>query len=214
MKTILHYGLVLLIVSGLAAAGLAFINGLTRTNIERSQKQQFISGQKLAFPSADSFSDELTFEVSGKKYVYFEVYDSSKNIIGYELRYVVHGYQSDIDVLTGIDTNYTVVAIKILSQAETPGLGAEVETIQSDETLWSTIGHLFDKKKAAKVKRIPAFQAQFQNKKLADLNCVKIENPRKISAIAGATITSDAVTKAVRVPIEAFMKYRGVENND
>ena len=210
MKTIIHYGLILLIISGLAAAVLAYVNEITRPNIEKVQKKKLIEGQKIAFPTADTFSDELKFNVDGKDYIYFEVYDSEKNVIGYELKYAVQGYQSLIGVLTGIDTNFTIVAIKILEQAETPGLGTEIETIPSTETIWSELRDLFSKNKKVRKKEIPAFQAQFQNKTIEQLECVRWNNPQKISAIAGATVTSDAVTKAVREPIAAFLKYKGV----
>jgi electron transport complex protein RnfG len=54
---------------------------------------------------------------------------------------------------------------------------------------------------------LPPFQTQFANKRVADLVVVKSKTADNIEAISGATITSAAVTKAVREPVEAFLAW-------
>jgi electron transport complex protein RnfG len=206
MKEIIHYAIVLLIIAGTAGIGLHGVNELTRDKIAAANRAKLIEGQKIAYPGADSFSDPKDFTVNNKSAQYFEVYDADKNVIGYELLYAVQGYQSLVKVLTGITPDGTIKAIRVLEQAETPGLGAEVEAVPSSETVWQAIAGIFTKKEAEeKETPIPAFQAQFAGKTVDQLKVVKEKTGQYIEAISGATITSDAVTKAVREPIKAFM---------
>jgi len=42
---------------------------------------------------------------------------------------------------------------------------------------------------------------------------VKTRNPDRIEALSGATITSDAVTRAVREPVVAFLDFLKHQSN-
>jgi len=207
MKQILHYALVLFIIASVAGMGLYGVNSATLKKIKESERKTLAEGQKFAFPEGVSFSKPKVFKVEGKDEIYYEVFDENKKVIGYEVLYSVQGYQSLIKVLTGITPKGNIRAIRVLSQAETPGLGAEVDAIPSSETLWQVIGSWFGMKKPdIKPQLVPAFQAQFENKTIADLKVVKVKTDKNIEAISGSTITSAAVTKCVRVPAEAFVE--------
>ena len=206
MKNIIHYALVLFIIAGTAGLGLYGVNAATRARIEASGRAALAEGQRIAFPGADKFSNAKTFPVNGKDATYYEVYDASGKCIGYELLYSVQGYQSQIKVLTGITPDGTVKAIKILSQAETPGLGAEVDAVPSSETLWQKVSG--GRAPVTEGAAIPAFQAQYAGKTLGSLKVVKEKTDKYVEAISGATITSDTVTKAVKEPLEAFLKFK------
>ena len=207
MKQILHYGLVLFIIAGAAGMGLYGVNAATFEKVKESERKALSEGQKFAFPEGVSFSEPKTFEVHGKNETYYEVFDKDKKVIGYELLYSVQGYQSIIKVLSGITPEGKIRAIKILSQAETPGLGAEVDAIPSSKTLLQAVAGLFGKKKQkTEPQLVPAFQAQFDNKNIIDLKVVKEKTDKNIESISGATITSVAVTKAVEIPAEEFVK--------
>ena len=209
MKNIIHYAFVLFIVAGVAGVGLNRVSEATKDRIAATKKAALADGQKIAFPGAVKFGDPKTFDVNGKKANYYDALNSSDEIIGYVLKYSVMGYQSEVELLTGITPDGTVKAIKVLSQAETPGLGAEVDALPSSGTIWHKVGSLFsDKKEEKKVgpPPVPAFQAQYSNKPISDLKVVKEKTDKYIEAVSGATITSRAVTKAVRDPAEAFVK--------
>ena len=208
MKTILHYGLVLLIIAGVAGVGLSFVDNLTKGPISEAQSKRLEEGQKLAFPSASSFGELKKLETDGKTIEYYEVFDEGKNVIGYELLYSVGGYQSRIKVLTGIEPDGKVVAIRVLEQAETPGLGAEVDALPSNKSLLCAFVGLFSPEPEKEESNIPWFQAQFSGKTPEDLIVVKTKDPKHITALSGATITSTAVTKAVKEPIELFLKAK------
>lgn len=208
MKTILHYGLVLLIIAGVAGVGLSLVDRITKGPISEAQSKRLEEGQKLAFPSASSFGELKKLETDGKTIEYYEVFDEGKNVIGYELLYSVGGYQSRIKVLTGIEPDGKIVAIRVLEQAETPGLGAEVDALPSNQSLLCAFVSLFSPEPEKEESSIPWFQAQFSGKTPEDLIVVKTKDPKHITALSGATITSTAVTKAVKEPVELFLKAK------
>lgn len=208
MKTILHYGLVLLIIAGVAGVGLSLVDRITKGPIAEAQSKRLEEGQKLAFPSASSFGELKKLETDGTTIEYYEVFDEGKNVIGYELLYSVGGYQSRIKVLTGIEPDGKIVAIRVLEQAETPGLGAEVDALPSNQSLLCAFVSLFSPEPEKEESSIPWFQAQFSGKTPEDLIVVKTKDPKHITALSGATITSTAVTKAVKEPIELFLKAK------
>jgi electron transport complex protein RnfG len=93
----------------------------------------------------------------------------------------VQGYSGAITLVFGIDSEGGVTGLQVLSHTETPGLGAKIATAH--------------------------FKDQFKNKRVEQLT-LKKDDPAKgqIDAITGATISSRAVTAAVRSMLESFNK--------
>jgi len=212
MNKMLHYAVVLLVISSVAGVGLYVVNELTRDKIAAAQRKSLTEGQQQLLPDAARFSAEKTFPMNGKEVVYYEAFNAAGTVIGYEVDYAVQGYQSQVRVLSALGTNGVLRGIKVLSQAETPGLGAEVEAVPSTKSLWQAIAGLF--RPAAPVAagvQLPPFQTQFANKGVTDLVVTKTKEPNKIEAVSGATITSAAVTKAVREPLAAFLAWHAAQ---
>jgi electron transport complex protein RnfG len=115
------------------------------------------SALKGVFPLADYF---VPVESAGK-IAYYRAQDKDKKLIGAVFQAEATGYVGKIIILAGMFKDGRINAIKILSQDETPGVGAQVQE--------------------------PFFTGQFSRKK--DFN--------KIQAIAGATVSSQAVIDAV-----------------
>ena len=91
------------------------------------------------------------------------------------------GYGGKIKMLVAADPTGTLLGYKILSHNETPGLG--------DKTTQ------------------PKFRSQFPGKKVENLEVVKVHEDGKIDAITGVTISSRAVTKAVKESLIALNEY-------
>lgn len=91
------------------------------------------------------------------------------------------GYGGKIRMLVAADPAGTILGYKILSHNETPGLG--------DRTTQ------------------PKFASQFVGKKVENLEVVKVHEDGKIDAITGVTISSRAVTKAVKESLTALNEY-------
>jgi len=110
----------------------------------------------------------------------------SGKVVGYAIVSSSKGYGGDINILVGIDTNRKITKIEILSHKETPGLGAKIE----------------DKN----------FLAQFFGKTKVESVLKKDDSLNgQIDAIAAATISSRAFTKAVQ---KAFKIYDEAAKND
>jgi electron transport complex protein RnfG len=119
------------------------------------------------------------------------------------------GYQSYIKVLAGINPAGVIQGIDVLQQAETPGLGARIEEVAARETLWGRLRRLFTGAAVPASPERPWFAQQFDGRTVDRLALVV--PPRQgdgIHALTGATITSRALTGAVKESIERFLSAR------
>ncbi|MCX8027119.1 MAG: RnfABCDGE type electron transport complex subunit G [Thermodesulfovibrionales bacterium] len=122
---------------------------------------------KKLLPDADKIEKLGDWKIHEKPAEYYIANKAGKPI-GYIIQSYGKGYSSYINVLIALDTNLKVLKIDILSHAETPGLGDEIET--------------------------PDFKNQFVGKGLEQIRLVKGETKENIQAITGVTISSRAVT--------------------
>lgn len=110
---------------------------------------------------------------------YYEGYQNGR-LIGYVISAEGDGYSDKIDMLIGIDKEAGITGLEVLSQDETPGLGSRCVEIKRGE-------------------KEPWFLRQFKGKTASELNFKNIE------AITGATITTEAIIKAVKEAVALFM---------
>jgi len=97
------------------------------------------------------------------------------------------GYAGSVKLIVALSPEGKVLNFSILESKETPGLGDKASQ--------------------------PQFHDQFLGKDLAHLKVVKDPSDKEdILAITGATITSKAVTKAVREAIEELNKHLGARH--
>ena len=122
---------------------------------------------KKLMPDADKIEKMGDWKPHEKAAEYFIAKKGNK-IIGYVVQSFGKGYSSYINVLIAVDKDLKVQKIDILSHAETPGLGDEIE---KDE-----------------------FKNQFKDKDIDHIKLVKTETTEYIQAISGVTISSRAVT--------------------
>ena len=102
--------------------------------------------------------------------------------VGHCVTVTSKGYGGPVEIVVGLTREGSVRAIQILSQSETPGLGA----------------------KAAE----PFFFGQFENRERLPLRVVKQtpSAPDEIQAISGATITSSAVVAGVNAAVDYWKR--------
>lgn len=122
-----------------------------------------------------------SFKAVGGKDGWF-VAENGNGQLGYLLPSEGKGYGGTIKLLIAVGTNARIIGYKVLSHNETPGLGDRAA--------------------------LSPFKDQFKNKTVTDLEVVKNHDTNRIDAITGATITSRAVTKAVREALERFGDLR------
>jgi len=176
MKDIPRFAATLTFVALIAAGSLAWINKITKPKILTQQQNELKNALSYVLPGTDE-GTIVAIEEEGE-ILYYEGYrDRNKtHLVGYAFLVLSKGYSSTIRTLVGIDSAGTILAIRILSQKETPGLGTRCEEIRSGETTsW--------------------WQDQFSCKKSTEISVDK--DGGEIQSITGATITSRAITSGI-----------------
>jgi len=192
-----------MVICFVAGTALALTYRLTKEQIEEQSQAQQLNALKVVLPQADEFSELKP----GAGIEYYEGLDKDKRVVGYAFVGKSKGYSSTISVVVGIDPEGTITGIKITEQKETPGLGTKAVEVPVTRTFWQAILGGGGSDEA----RRPQFEEQFTGKMLKDLKVVTGKTNTEIQALTGATITSKAVTKAVRESIEKFLKQNNRE---
>jgi len=122
MKKILGLVLSLTIISGVCAAVLAYVNGLTAEPIKQMAMQKEQAAVKAVMPASAA-----SVEPSGE---FFVGKDAAGRVCGYAAKGVdAGGYGGDIVLMVGFEADKkTLVCYKMLAAAETPGLGMKLNT--------------------------------------------------------------------------------------
>jgi len=120
MKKILGLVLSLTIISGVCAAVLAYVNGLTVEPIKQMAAQKEAAAVKAVMPAGVE-----TVEPSGE---FFVGKDKDGKVCGYAAKGMdAGGYGGDIVLMVGFEKDKkTLVCYKTLAAAETPGLGMKL----------------------------------------------------------------------------------------
>jgi electron transport complex protein RnfG len=165
MKGTVRLALTLLIVCGLAAGALSVVNAVTKERIAAFVLEEQQRARQAVFPGAEDFAETEP----GRRWDALQAGQK----VGAVVRASVQGYSGTIDVMVGVDAAGVVQGARVLTQTETPGLGAKIVE--------------------------EAFSAQFTGRTADQVALRKDESTRgAIDAIAAATISSRAVTRAVR----------------
>jgi electron transport complex protein RnfG len=171
---------ILVLVCLIAAVLLGFTNSFTSTKIQEQIAKSNDEARKEVLADASEFN-KIEYSNANLDIV-SEVYEGKANgqVIGYAIKVSPKGYAGTIDIMVGVDTKGIVKGINIGNNTETPGLGKNADT--------------------------PKFKEQYQGK-VWDNEIVVIKNgapkDNEIVAIAGATITSKAVTVGVNQAMAA-----------
>ncbi len=184
MKETLTLTVKLLLITAVVAALLGAVNMVTAPIIEVNGEATFNANLKEVLPEAVNFDldgtklpdTESGVTVNG---VYCGMLEDG-TVVGYVADAVCsEGYGGDVSVMVGVDNEGRITKAKVTDMSETPGLGAKSQTDWIDQYSGLTQNIVVDKNGSAG------------------------DNPNKIDAISGATITSKAVTKAVNASLDA-----------
>jgi electron transport complex protein RnfG len=204
---IIRSTLVLFLITALSALALAFVYTATRPKVIQTEQQTKTASYIKIFPEC-TFSEEKS--AGGQPYV--EVSDKDGKPAGFILFAEGKGYSSVIKVVFGIGSDARIKGISIISQKETPGLGTRSEEVKSDVSISLILKSLFRGEKVpAEEPRAPWFQQQYAGLAADEVWLKQQKDSGKISSISGATVTSNAVTKAVRESLENFLKNHNME---
>jgi len=175
MRDLLRMTTVLFITCGLSAGSLAVMNAVTRERIATSEQRQRDAALREVFTDADEFRTVTPDKVWGAA--------RNGQDIGYVFQVKTQGYSGPISLVVGTDLAGAIRGVRILSQTETPGLGAKIATA--------------------------GFRDQFNKKRRQEIALKKDDAANgRIDAITGATISSRAVTEAISSTLESFEKEK------
>ncbi len=204
----LQYTLVLGVIAMVTSVGVGATYVITKDTIARKEAARRMEALLTVMPGLAGAPVQLTPPETAAEDNVYKGQDKDGAVIGYAALGKAQGYSSTLKVMVGLspDTD-KILGIKVLYQAETPGLGTKIVEIASTKTLWTM---LFGGEKADVTEEVtltPWFCDQFKGKTLNQLEVVRQEDPTKITAITGATITTKAVVKAVE---DAITKIKEV----
>ena len=114
---------------------LAGVYALTKEPIDAAAKAKNEAAIKEVLPpAAVTIEEERTVDFEGATYAYNLAYDEQGNTVGCAINVAPVGFGGPIAIKVGFDANGVIWNTKVLSQAETPGLGAKcVEPSFSDQ---------------------------------------------------------------------------------
>jgi len=175
-KFILKLGIILFLIVSVSTLALSVVNYITKDIIVQKNAELQDNARRNVMADADSF--EIVEDYKPVSEYVTEVYTAytGKNRIGYCVNISPVGYGGKIDMIVGINDNFTVSGVNIVSMSETAGLGAN------------------------SVK--PEFLDRYKGK-TQGMTVVKspTDDTNTINALSGATITSKAVTEGVNLAI-------------
>ncbi len=144
---VIRSGVLLGLIAVLGTALLAGVNALTHERIVEQEKLRVLQ-QLNAVVSTDSYNNDLLddkIEISNEAFfrhpapvVVYRARMDDKPVAVLMIVTAPDGYNGDIRLLTAIDTNGTVLGVRIVSHRETPGLGDPIEIERSDWVLGFT----------------------------------------------------------------------------
>lgn len=189
-KGVVHDTIVLTIITLVAGLVLGGVHHITAGPIAAQEKATQEAAQREVFADAEQFErievDDSTItkalEDAGLTRTTVNAVYKAEDGSGSTLGYVVdstnsEGYGGDVEIMIGVSTQegYTIRGISFLALSETAGMGMKAKE--------------------------PAFMDQFKDMSLGEETQIKYTKNGKsaaneIDAISGATVTTNAVTKA------------------
>jgi electron transport complex protein RnfG len=98
---------------------------LTKQKIAAQAQQEEDTSLKEVVPGAANFEPVI----SGDEVAYYKAYDTAGKLAGIAFKAGAQGYSSVIETMAGMKKDGTIIAIKVLSQNETPGLGSQISQL-------------------------------------------------------------------------------------
>lgn len=122
MRETIKYGIILSLICAVASGLLAGVNSLTKSRILVQAKQEEEISLREVISDAEYFEPIKREE----EVIYYKAYNKDGKFMGVAFKASGKGYSSTIETMVGMLKDGTITAIKILSQNETPGLGARI----------------------------------------------------------------------------------------
>ena len=174
-----NMSLCLLVICLVCSALLAGVYALTKEPIDAAAKAKNEAAIKEVLPEAAVAIEEArTVEFEGASYVYNLAYDAQGNTVGCAIDVAPVGFGGPIVIKVGFNAEGVIWNTKVLSQAETPGLGAKCVE--------------------------PAFSSQFKGFDPSQKKLAVKKDGGDVDAITASTITSRAYADGLSLAVKVF----------
>ena len=150
MINTVKYPLVLFCVTAAAGLALSATFALTFTTIQQKEKQKETQAIISSFwnvetPEGAAWENYARLDGTGVYAAYAD--PARKKVLGYAAQGSAAGYSSTIKLMAGAvplgGGRYRILGVKVISQQETPGLGARMNDTFTSDTLWTAIAAVF-----------------------------------------------------------------------
>lgn len=170
----------LLVITAVSGGVLGFIYALTKDTIaEVDKKKNAAAIAEVLGTDENTRLDTITCDGM----LYNVAYDAQGNFLGAAIKSASNGFGGPIQLMVGIMADGTINKISVLSQTETPGLGANMTNEK--------------------------FKGQFSGKNPDSYRLTVTKDGGDVDAITAATISSRAFSLAVQNACDSFKKNAG-----
>lgn len=168
--------LMLFVIALVCSAAVAVVYDMTKEPIRKAQEQKVVDALRGVLPEFDNEPERVE---RGGCYVYEA--KMGDEVVGYAVESTSpNGFSGNVTLMVGITADGTIYNIEVLAQAETPGLGANMEN--EDNVLLGS----------------------FKGKKGAEMNMTVGKDGGDVDALTAATISSRAYSEAVAMAYEVY----------
>ena len=185
MKELFKLTVVLTIICSLAATALALVYTITKEPIAHQQRLKKLKAIKAVQPDYDNEPDQDFIDLKTDEsaegdggLTRFYITKKGDTPTGVVFMASAVGYGGLIDLMVGVNPEGTITGVQVLRHTETPGLGAKI----TEDT----------------------FIQQFPERNLQNTNWALKKEGGDIDQISGATISPQAVVKALNQGLTFF----------
>ena len=166
--------LMLFVIALVCSAAVAVVYDVTKEPIKRAQEQKVVDALRKVLPAFESVE-----EMEEREGVY--VATKGDEVVGYAIEGASpNGFNGNVSLMVGYTAEGVIYNVEVLAQAETPGLGANMESEGN------------------------ALIVSFKGKKAEDMNMTVVKDGGDVDALTAATISSRAYAEAVALTYEVF----------
>lgn len=216
MKLVFRLAATLGLITGVAGFGLGLVYTATKDRIAAAAADETVKGLALVLPGYE-LDAETTQRVDDVEYW---VGRNREGSLGYAFIAIGSGYSGEIRTLVGMNAQGEILGITVLSQQETPGLGARVQEVASKVYLWQWLTGQAPKEMEP---GRPWFAQQFRGLKAEEIEIHKgvewqamsdqerqaLREQNAVSALSGATITTRAITRSIEAAAAKVLSAAG-----
>ena len=166
--------LMLFVIALVCSAAVAVVYDVTKEPIKRAQEQKVVDALRKVLPAFESVE-----EMEEREGVY--VATKGDEVVGYAIEGASpNGFNGNVSLMVGYTAEGVIYNVEVLAQAETPGLGANMESEGN------------------------ALIVSFKGKKAEDMTMTVGKDGGDVDALTAATISSRAYAEAVALTYEVF----------